>query len=332
MHKLRLTFASDGYDRVSALATGAVRPAGIDLVVLSQAVEETFSRMLKNREYDVAEMSLASYVVTAAREDPPFIAIPVFPSRVFRHSSIFVSAKSGIREPGDLKGKRVGMAEYQMTAPVWVRGVLADEYGVPVESMHYHTGGVEQAGREEKIALNLPPAIRVRNVGPAKTLAAMLADGEIDAFFAARPPSTFTTRPQDVHRLFPNFVEVEREYYRRTRIFPIMHTVVIRRELYRQHPWVATSLYRAFVEAQARTYRDLSLPESHAFKAMLPWLNAHIEETRRDMGDDWWPYGLEANRHVLDTFLRYHHEQALSNRRLKVEELFAPETMASVHV
>ncbi len=327
MSTLRIALACSGYDRVAPLVSGAVRPDGVELVFLDLPVEETFFRMARHREFDASEMSLSSYAVTLARDDPPFIAIPVFPSRVFRHGSIFVSAKSGIRDPRELAGRRVGVPEYQMTAPVWIRGILSDDYGVKAESVEYFSGGEEHPGREEKLKLDLPPQIRVRPIGPGQTLSRMIADGEIDALYTARAPSTFESRPADVRRLFESYAEAERAYYRRTRIFPIMHTVVIRRDVYRANPWVAQSLYKAFVEAQRRTYRDLA--EAHALSAMLPWLPAHVEETRREMGDDWWPYGFHANRHVLDTFLRYHHEQGLSPRRLAPEALFAPETLAS---
>lgn len=327
MSRLRLTLACWDYDRVNALASGLVQPDGIDLVFLAQPVEETFFRMLRHREFDLAEMSLSSYSVSLSRPDPPFIAIPVFPSRFFRHASIFVSAKSGIREPKDLIGKRVGVPEYQMTAPVWIRGILSDEYGVPAESVEYWTGGEESPGRDEKLKLDLPPQFRLRPIGPTQTLAQMLAEGEIDALYTARTPSTFRTRPDDVRRLFPNHVEVEREYFRRTRIFPIMHTLVMRRDVYAANRWIAQSLYKAFVAAQRKTYADLA--ETAALKAMLPWLNAHVEDTRREMGEDWWPYGLAPNRHVLETFLRYHHEQGLSARRLSIDALFAPEALES---
>jgi len=325
MSRLSLSLAFSDYDRVAALANGQVQPDGIDLNFITLPVEETFFRMARNQEFDVAEMSLSTYCVMLAREKPPFIAIPVFPSRVFRHGSMFVSAKSGITDPRDLAGKRLAYPEYQMTAPVWIRGILSDDYGVKVtEAMHFN-GGVEQPGRDEKIRIDLPPSIRLANVGPDKTLATMLADGEIDALLAARPPSTLTTRPNDVKRLFPNYAEVERDYYRRTKIFPIMHTVVIRRDIYEANRWIALSLQKAFVAAQRKAYSDLA--ESHAFKTMLPWLPSHVDEVRREMGDDWWPYGFPANRHVLDTFLRYHHEQGLSPRRLQPEQLFAPEAL-----
>jgi len=327
MKKLPLTLACWDYDRVAALASGEVQPDGIDLLFLNHPVEETFFRMLRHQEFDVAEMSLSSYALSLALDDPPFIAIPVFPSRYFRHSCIFVSAMSGIEQPADLVGKRVGVPEYQMTAPVWIRGILSDEYGVRAESVEYSSGGMEQTGREEKLRLQLPPQFRVHPIGPRDTLSLMLANGQIDALYTARTPSTLHSRPDEVRRLFPDYVAVERDYYRRTRIFPIMHTVVIRREVYRANPWVAQSLYKAFVAAQRKTYRDLS--ETAALKAMLPWLPAHVEELRRDFGDDWWPYGLAPNRHVLETFLRYHHEQGLSGKQLAPEDLFAPETRES---
>jgi len=330
MSKLRLTLSCWGYDRMRALADGRVRAEGIDLNFLDLPVEETFFRMLRYREFDVAELSLSSYTVSLFREPRPFVAIPVFPSRMFRHSCIFVSTASGIREAADLAGKRIGTVEYQMTAPVWIRGILQDEYGVPVESCEYFTGGMEESGREEKLKLDLPPHIRVRNIGPQKTLSQMLAAGEIDALQSPRMPSTLHTQPQKVRRLFESYVEVERAYYARTRIFPIMHTIAIKREVYEANPWIARSLYKAFVQAQKIAYEELY--ETAALRTMLPWMIAEIEAVRRDMGHDWWPYGYEPNRLVLDTFLRYHHEQGLSKRRLQAAELFAPETMEAFKI
>jgi 4,5-dihydroxyphthalate decarboxylase len=298
--------------------------------VLNLHVEETFFRMLRNREFDVAEMSLSSYCVSLGRENPPFVAIPVFPSRFFRHSCIFVSAKSGIREPKDLAGKRIGTPEYQMTAPVWIRGILQDEYGVDPAGPEYWTGGEEEPGRDEKIKLELPATIRVKAIGADKTLAQMLADGEIDALHTARIPSTFTSRPGAVRRLFESYVDVEKAYYRKTRIFPIMHTVVLRREVYEANRWIAQSLFKAFAQAQRLVYANLYT--TSALITMLPWQVAHVEETRRELGEDWWAYGFSPNRHVLDTFLRYHHEQGLSKRRLRSEELFAPEALEAFKI
>jgi 4,5-dihydroxyphthalate decarboxylase len=330
MNRLRLTLSCWDYDRTRALADGSVQPEGIALVYLTQPVEETFFRMLRYREFDCSEMSLSSYTASLNAEEPPFIAIPVFPSRFFRHSCIFVSAQSGIRKPGDLKGRRVGVPEYQMTAPVWIRGILSDDYGVKASDVEHLSGGEEEPGRDEKIKLSLPPSIRLKPIAPAQTLSRMIAEGELDALVTARAPSTFHTQPDKVQRLFPAYVEQEKAYYRRTRIFPIMHTVVIRRDVYRKNPWVAQSLYKAFAAAKAKAFEMYW--QTAAMPAMLPWFVAHVEEARREMGDDWWPYGLEPNRHVLDAFLRYHHEQGLSPRRRSPEELFAKETLETYKV
>ena len=330
MAKLRLTLSIWDYDRTRALADGSVQPEGIELNVLEHPVEETFFRMARHREFDLAEMSMSSYTVSLHRDPRPFVAIPAFVSRYFRHSSIFVSAKSGIREPKDLIGKRIGTPEYQMTAPVWIRGILADDYGVKPDSVEYWTGGEEETQREEKIRLDLPPRFKLRPIGPDKTLSGMIAAGEIDALHTARAPSTFYSRPEAVQRLFPDYVEVERDYYRRTKIFPIMHVVAIRREVYEANRWIAMSLYKAFVEAQRRAYR--SLRETAAHKAMLPWLVAGVEDAVRELGEDWWPYGFHRDRHTLDTFLRYHHEQGLSPRRLQPEDMFAPETLEAYKI
>ena len=282
--------------------------------------------MLRHREFDVAEMSLSSYAVTLSRDDPPFVAIPVFPSRMFRHSCIFVSTKSGIREAeGPRRVAKSAVPEYQMTAPVWIRGILQDEYGVDPAGVDYFTGGVEEPGRDEKIKLDLPPRIRVTPIGPTQTLSQMLADGEIDALHTARAPSTFATRP--ARR--PASVRGLRG--RRARLLPAdpdlsdhAHGGHPARRCTSAHPWIAQSLAKAFAEAKRLARADLGVTNAQA--TMLPWQVAHVEEARREMGDDWWPYGLEPNRAVLDTFLRYHHEQGLSPRRLSPDQLFVPET------
>ncbi len=325
MSKLRMSFGCWNYDRTRALMDGRVQPDGIDLNYLDMPVEETFFRMLRNKEFDVAEMSLSSYTVSLFSEARPFIAIPVFPSRFFRHSCIYVNAASGIKTPKDLIGRRIGNPEYQMTAPAWIRGILQDEFAVPIDSVTYVTGGEEEPGRSEKLKLDLPPNIKVERIGPTQTLSAMLASGEIDALYTARMPSSYANGGGKVKRLFENYVDIEKAYFRKTKIFPIMHTVVIRREVYEQNRWVAQALYKAFGAAQAETYKDLN--ETAALKAMLPWLNAHVEEARAEMGDDYWPYGLEKNHAALDTFLRYSFEQGLSKRKLNPVDLFAPETL-----
>ena len=323
---MRLTLACWDYDRTRALMDGSVAPDGIELVYLNQPVEETFFRMMRHQEYDCSEMSLSSYVASLDKSNA-FVAIPVFPSRFFRHSCIFVSAKSGIRKPEDLKGKRIGVPEYQMTAPVWIRGILSDDYGVKVTECEHSSGGEEEPGRDEKLKINVPSTIRLQAIPGDKTLSRMLADGELDALVTARAPSTFHQEPDNVKRLFPNYVEVEKAYYRRTKIFPTMHTVVVRRDVYEKNPWVAQSLYKAFTAAKAKAYELYA--QTAALPAMIPWLVSHVEEVRKEIGEDWWPYGLEPNRKALETFLRYHHEQGLSKKLRTPDELFARETLST---
>jgi len=328
MSKLNLTLACWNYDRTRALQDGSVTPDGIDLNYLDLPVEETFFRMVRHREFDVAEMSLSSYTVSLFKDPKPFVAIPIFPSRFFRHSCIYLSAKSGIKNPKDLICRKIGVPEYQMTAPVWIRGILSDHYGVPVDSVTYWTGGEEEPGRPEKQKLNLPPNIKVNSIPEDRTLAQMLREGEFDAFYTARKPSSFDGK--HVTRLFENFVDVEKAYYQQTGMVPIMHTVAIKREVYEANRWIAQSLFKAFVEAQKKTYEDLK--ETAALKGMLPWFNAHVEEAFDLMGPDFWAYGFEPNYKTLETFLRYHHEQGLSPRLLKPEELFAPEAMEAFKI
>ena len=330
MSKLRLSMACWNYDRTRGLLEERIPIDGIDLNYITLPVEETFFRMIRHREFDVAEMSLSSYTLSLFRDPKPFVAIPVFPSRYFRHSCIFINRNSGIREPKDLIGKRVGNPEYQLTACVWIRGILSDEYNVPVSSVTYFRGGEETPGRIEKQAVSLPPEIRLENIPEDKTLSRMLQEGEIDAIYSPRTPSSLAQGNENVRLLFEDYESVEREYYKRTKIFPIMHTVVIRRELYEQHPWIAQSLYKAFVLAQREVYEDLY--ETGALKVMLPWLIPHAEETRKLMGKDFWPYGVEPNVHVLNTFLRYSYEQGLAKRLLTPQELFVPEALESFKI
>ena len=330
MSKLNLTFACWNYDRTRALMDGTVKVDGIDLNYLNLPVEETFFRMARFREFDISEMSLSSYCVTLSKPERPFVALPIFPSRFFRHSCIYVNANSGIREPKDLIGKRIASPEYQMTAPVWIRGILSDHYQVPVDAQPYLYGGEEEVGRIEKMKLALPPNIQVSPIAPHQTLSQMLYDGELDALYTARMPSSFLKGDGKVKRLFEDYPEVERRYYRETGIFPIMHTVVMRREVYEANRWIAQSLTKAFIEAQRHTYEDLK--DTAALKAMLPWLSAYVDETQREFGDDWWPYGLEKNIKALETFTRYHHEQGLSPRKLDVHELFAPESLEAFKI
>ena len=328
MTKLNLSLACWNYDRTRAIQDGSVQPDGININYHDLPVEETFFRMLRHQEFDIAEMSLSSYTVSLFREPRRFVAIPIFPSRFFRHSCIYVNAKSGIRTPKDLIGKKVGVPEFQMTAPVWIRGTLDELYGVPVDSVTYYTGGEEEPGRSEKLALDLPANIKVQAIPDHKTLSQMLRDGEIDALHTARAPSTYDGKT--VVRLFENYGDVEKDYFRKTGLFPIMHTIAIRRDVYEENRWVAQSLYKAFVEAQKKTYADLR--ETAVLKAMLPFLNWEVDQTIKEMGTNYWAYGLQENEKVLSTFLKYHYDCGLSKRLLKPEELFAPETHESFKI
>jgi 4,5-dihydroxyphthalate decarboxylase len=319
-----ITLACERYDRTEALRDGRVRPAGVDLTYLPQQVEETFFRMSRFGEFDAAEMSLSSYVISLTR-DAPFIAVPVFPSRLFRHSGIYVSAASGITKPADLVGRQVGVAEYQLTANVWIRGILADEYDVPVTSVTYRTGGLHQPGRSEKLKISLPADVQVEPLAAGQTLDRMLATGEIDAVYTPRTPESYTRGDAGVRRLFDPAGPAEEDYYRRTGIFPIMHVLVLRRDVYQANRWLARSLFDAFEEAKALC--EEGIDETAAARYMLPWLHDEVARTRAILGPDYWPYGLPRNSEVLRTFLRYSFQQGLATRLLDLEELFAPETL-----
>lgn len=325
MSKIHLTLACWDYDRTSPLQDGRVQVEGVDLTYLPLHVEETFWRMLRYQDFDAAELSMNSYLMARDKGSPRFIAVPVFPSRFFRHSFIYINTDSGIEGPGDLAGKKVGVPEYQITAAVWVRGLLQHEYGVPLAKMKWFTGGAEDPGRQEKLRPDLPKEIDIRWIGPDRTLSAMLEQGEIDALICAHIPSPFVRRSPKVRRLFPNFRELEKDYYRRTKIFPIMHTVALREEVYEKNPWVAQSLCKAFSEA--KKICEETMYKYSALKYMLAWSIAEIEEERDLFGDNPWPYGLEANRHVLETLVQYSYEQGLIKKRMDIEGLFAPNTL-----
>ncbi|MEU0966255.1 ABC transporter substrate-binding protein [Streptomyces sp. NPDC005917] len=325
MSRLHLTFACGDYDRTRALEEGTVRPDGIDLTYLRLPVEETFFRMMRHQEFEVAEMSLSSYVLSLRADPGPFVALPVFTSRMFRHGSLYCHADAGIHAPEDLRGKRIGTPEYQLTACVWMRGILADRHGVPVDSVSYLTGGQETPGRIEKAGVDLPDSLRVSRIPEDRTLARMLAEGEIDALCTPRVPSPFAAGDPRVRRVFPDVVAAEKEYYAATGIFPIMHVVVIRRDVYDRHPWVAQSLCKALLAAKEAAYANLY--DTSALRFMLPWLTPQLEEARSLLGGDYWSYGVDGNRAALTTFLRYHHEQGLSGRLWEPEQLFAPESL-----
>ena len=330
MEKLNLTLACGEYDRTFALQTGAVEAEGLRLNYIPLEAEEIFWRMGHHREFDASEMSLSNHITMTSRGNSPFVAIPVFPSRFFRHSCVFINTEAGIKGPADFKGKKVGAPEYSITAAVWIRGFLKDDYGVKAGDMHWFVGGQEDPGRKERVKLTLPPEIKVDAIADDKTLNGMLESGEIDALISARSPSSFVKGSPKVRRLFPNFKEVEVDYYKRTKIFPIMHVMVIRREVYDRNPWIARSLYKAFSEAKDHAIKNIRI--SNTLACTLPWLSWEREELQNIFGSDWWPYGIEPNRHVLESLIRYMGEQGLLAREVKVEEVFAPNVVGEFKI
>jgi 4,5-dihydroxyphthalate decarboxylase len=323
---LPLTAACGDYDRTRALLDGRVRIEGCDPVWLPLAPEEIFFRAFVHEEFDVAELSLSSYVMRRAQGGCPYVAIPAFVSRVFRHSAIYVRTDRGIERPEDLRGRRVGVPEYQMSAAVWVRGLLHEDYGVAPRDIRWITGGMETPGRREKVRFTAPAGLSVEAAPADGTLSAMLETGAIDALIAPRPPSCFVRGTAGVGRLFANFGRDEEDYYRRTGLFPIMHVVGVKTDLASRHPWLPASVYKAF--AAAKDLAIAALADANALATSLPFQVWHAREARRILGQDWWPYGLEPNHDTLDVFLRYHAEQGLSPRRLRPEQLFAPSTMS----
>ena len=327
---LRLTIACRTYDRVVALMTGSVRVEGCDVTMLPLGAEEIFSRAYSRAEFDVTELSMSSHIVTSERKISPYVGIPVFVSRMFRHSAIYVRTDRGILEPGDLRGKTLGVPEYQMTAALWVRGMLSDVYGIKAEQVHWRTGGLLQPGRREKFGLTVEPPFDVRPIGSDQTLDALLERGELDGVVSARPPACFTSNSAPVRRLFPEFVPEEQAYYSRTGHFPIMHLIGIRRDVFERNPWVASSLFKAFEQAKSACYA--AIEDDNALQITLPWSLQSYADTRRLMGVDFWPYGQAKNADTLGAMVRYSREQGLTRDVVKLDELFVPcdERQASV--
>ncbi len=323
MAKLRLSFACSDYDRTRALADGSVAPEGIELqCVPAQDPNELFRRMLHEAAFDVSELSLSNYIMGIARGDTRFVGLPVFPYRAFRHSMLWVHGRANIREPRDLVGKRVGIPEYAVTALLFVRGMLQHEYGVSPRDVHW------LRNRTERVALDLlPPDVRVDQLPPGAELDTLLEQGELDAIASFETPRAAANGSGPVRRLFANVRDVEADYYRRTRIFPIMHMVVVRREVYEQDRWVARSLFDAFQAAKERCRQDLERNRMSDSVLLTPWLRLHQEEAQAVFGGDIYPYGVQANRPTLEAATLYSHEQHLSPRRVDFAELFAAEML-----
>lgn len=325
MSLLRVTMGCTNYDRTRAVFDGRAPIEGCDLVPIALAPEEVFHRAFKFEEFDITELSLSSHTLMTARGDSAYVGLPVIVSRVFRHSGIYIRTDRGITKPQDLKGRKIGVPEYQMTANVWIRGILQDDYGVRPEDIHWRRGGIEEPGRGERAPLTLPPSIDLQQVPGDRTLSQMLADGEIDGLISARAPSCFRRGAPDVGRLFPDYRKVEEDYYRRTRIFPPMHIMGVRKTLAERYPWLPVAVYKSFIRAREIALEELE--EIAYYFVTLPWALDDYKKAREIMPEDYWSYGLESNRATMDTFVRYHHEQGISSRLVAPEELFAPSTL-----
>src|SRR5262245_9376188 len=330
MARLPITIATWDYDRVRALVDRRVAVEGCDVNYVTMQVEEILERAFFHCEFDVAEIGLSPYLIALSRGVAPYVAVPAFLSRMFRHSAVYIRSDRGIDGPAALRGRRIGVPEYQMSAALWVRGLLADEFAVAAKDINWVQGGLETPGRRDKFPLNLPAGFPLTSAPNGKTLSAMLADGELDAVISARRPSCFVAGHPKVRRLFPDYRAAEKDYYRRSGVFPIMHAVGIRPDLIEKHPWLAASVYKAFVEA--KRISDADLAETTALKVGLPWVTAELDATREAMGDDFLSYGVEANRTCLQPRARYSYEQGLAVRPVTVEEMFAPGTLGEIRV
>ena len=329
MAKLSLSVAIGDYDRTRALVDGSVAIDGVDPVYMPLVPEEIFFRAFRAAEFDICELSLSSYAIKTAQGDCPYIAVPAFVSRAFRHNAVYVRTDR-IKKPADLKGKKVGVPEYQLTANVWARAFLDDDYGVKPADIYWIRGGIAQPGRPEKLTVKLPAGVRLDNAPEGATISALLEAGEIDGFIAPRPPSLIEKRHPHIGWLFPDPVAAAKDYFKRTGLFPIMHVLGIRRALAEQHPWLPGAVLKAFEQAKRLSVEELA--DTTVAKVTLPFVEEMLRDARAFMGEDFWSYGVAPNRKVLDYFLGQHHAQGLSSRRLSVDELFHPATYETFKV
>jgi 4,5-dihydroxyphthalate decarboxylase len=327
--RLHLTMATADYDHIRDLVHGVVRADGIALTPFVLEVEEIFHRFIKHLEWDVSEVSFAKYASLTAQGAAPMVAIPVFPSRVFRHSSLYVRSDRGIADPKDLEGRTIGIPEWAQTAGIYARGLLAEYYGVDLRKIRWVQAGVNQPGRAEKVELKLPAGIRYET-RPDASLSELLVTGEIDAVMSARVPSAFAQGKANIDRLFPDYRNEEMRYFEQTGIYPIMHTIAIRRAVFERHPWVAMNLFKAFEEAKRRSAARVA--DVTAARIPLPWSAALAAEFAEKFGPDLFPYGIEANRPTLDAFCRFAHDQGVTPRRLSPEDLFPREVRSAAKV
>ena len=325
MTKLKLSVAVGPYDRTRALIDGTVQIDGVNATCMMLSPEEIFFRAFRHAEFDICELSLSSFTIKTAQGNAPYVGVPAFVSRAFRHTSLYVRTDR-IKKPADLKGKKIGLPEYQLTANVWARAILEDDYGVKPSDIHWVRGGIEDAARPEKISITLPYDVKLEDAPRGKSISALLAEGAIDGFMAPRPPSLPKNTP-NVGWLFPDPVAAAKDYFKRTGIFPIMHIVGVRRELADKHPWLPGAVFKAFEQSKAVAMEQLS--DTSATKVTLPFVEERLAEARALMGEDFWSYGVAPNLKTLETFLRHHHSQGLSSRLVTVNEIFHPGTLES---
>jgi 4,5-dihydroxyphthalate decarboxylase len=331
MSKLQLSVAVGNYDRVRPLIDGAVQIDGVDPVFMNLPPEEIFFRAFRSMDFDICELSMSSFTVKTAERNCPYVGVPAFVSRAFRHNSIYVR-KDRIKSPADLKGKRVGLPEYQLTACVWARIILQDDHGVKPSDMIWVRGGIEHAGRPEKITIKLPGGVHMEDAPAGTTISGLLEQGDIDGFIAPRVPklesqSLAGKNNPNIGMLFADPIASGRDYFKRTGIFPIMHVVGIRRELVEKHPWLPAAVFKAFSQSKAKCLE--ALEDTAATKVTLPFVEDQLNAARELMGHDFWSYGLAPNRKVLERFLSFHHADGLSSRLVTPEELFHPSTHES---
>lgn len=329
MNELELTLAIHDYDHTRDLIEGRVETPGLRLRAILLPPPEINARFSLYREWHVSEFGLGKYLAMRAAGDDGAVAIPVFPARAFRQSAIYVAAESDLHTPEQLAGRRVGIPEWAQTAVVYARGFLVHYYGIPLSAIDWHQAGVTRAGRTEKVGVRLPEGVRLTR-HPDRTLEDLLLAGDVDAIITAQPPPGFAAGDSRIRRLLQDPQSAEEAYYRATGIFPIMHAVVIRRDVHEAHPWVALNLVEAFETAKRRSYQRLF--DGMAWRYPLPWISSAAERVRSVFGLDFYPYGIEANRTTLEALLDYAFEQGVTARRLRVEELFAPTTLRSLRL
>ncbi len=324
---MKLTLATWDHDRCVPLHDGRISVPGVAFESHILPTGKLFPIAVQEARFDVTELSISSYILQVSRGESAYTAIPAFVSRAFRHSGFYARTGSGIETLSDLAGRRVGVPEYQMTAALWMRGLMSDEYGVDPADIHWRTGALDTGVRHERLSLDLPKGMVVEPIRDGETLQGLLLAGEIDALLAPNPPKAFLEGHPGILRIIPQFAEAERDYHARTGFFPIMHLIAVRKSLVDANPELAPALLAAFTEARDVALEALrSVWLGSANRLSLPWLNEAMENTLDSMGADYWPYGFERNRNEIDTAGRYSVEQYLAARRVVPEELF-PESV-----